>query len=222
MRFTGSHFRVLGAIAMHDRMSTSRGTGQGCWASNATLATKCGINYTNLSTVVTDLARWGYLIRESHPLNKRLRIYRVIYDTLPADKPSSDDQDNCAADTLPTGKVSADTSAQTVCPQKSEIKEDQGSSGVEYIPYKREDTALKCIRNSAETAPLLRGDGLRNGRRSNDGAFLAITERALKDGKATLDPITEKHLERIMDERQDGDVLYHQAERILSTYGANA
>ena len=65
---------------MHDRMSTSRGTGQGCWASNATLATKCGINYTNLSTVVTDLARWGYLIRESHPLNKRLRIYRVIYE----------------------------------------------------------------------------------------------------------------------------------------------
>ena len=47
-----SHFHVLGGIALYDHMSNSRGAGQGCWASNKTLATKCGVNYTNLGDIV--------------------------------------------------------------------------------------------------------------------------------------------------------------------------
>src|SRR5690349_1959535 len=78
-RLTKLHFRVLGAIAFHDRMSDPRKAGQGCWASNRTLSSECGCNYTNLSTAISELAGWGYIKRDSRPLDKRRRIYRVIY-----------------------------------------------------------------------------------------------------------------------------------------------
>jgi hypothetical protein len=56
-RLSGLHFRVLAAIAMHDRMSGSRGKGQGCRAGNKTLATECGCDYSRLSATITDRPR---------------------------------------------------------------------------------------------------------------------------------------------------------------------
>jgi hypothetical protein len=59
-RLSAIHFRVLGAVARHDRLSTSRQGGQGCWAKNETLAKLCGVNLTNLSTAINELGGWGY------------------------------------------------------------------------------------------------------------------------------------------------------------------
>jgi hypothetical protein len=106
-RLTALHFRVLAAIASHDRLSEHREGGQGCWASNKTLAQAVGCDYTRLSTSITALASLGYIHRRPHPLNKRLRVYWVIYDS---DSP---------ADSLPNGKLSEGDEASceqpTVC-----------------------------------------------------------------------------------------------------------
>lgn len=78
-RFTGSHYAVLAAVAFHDRLSGAR-KGQGCWASHDTLAAEANVHYNNLSGALSNLVEWGYLSREPHPMNRRLRVYRVVYN----------------------------------------------------------------------------------------------------------------------------------------------
>lgn len=102
-RFAATHFRVLGVIAQHDRLSLVKGKGQGCWASHRTLAVKCGINYNNLSTAISELATWGYIVKASHPLNRRQHVYRVIYETSPVGELSVG---SAGADSSPTHEVS--------------------------------------------------------------------------------------------------------------------
>lgn len=111
-RLSALHFRVLACIAYHDRMANRRKTGGGCWASHKTLCDEIGCNYTNFSTAITQLGEFGYLTRRVHPLNKKLRIYNVIYeDGLPTGKLSKSD-----ADGLPMGKPQR----QIVCPPESQ------------------------------------------------------------------------------------------------------
>ncbi len=73
----GLHFRVLGVIAAHDRLGAN---GIGCYASHKRLTALVDCAYTRLSTTIKDLAEWGYLKAQPHPLNKRLRVYQVIYN----------------------------------------------------------------------------------------------------------------------------------------------
>ena len=97
-RFSAIHFRLLGQIALHDRLSQSRGKGAGCWASNKTLAERCGVNYTNLSVALKQLGEWGYITRVPHPLSKKTSVLRVIYD--------------CAADRAQCGREGAPPDAE--------------------------------------------------------------------------------------------------------------
>src|SRR4051794_5831129 len=80
-RLTASHFRLLGAIARHDRFSRN---GIGCYASHKTLSTEAAVHYTNVSKIVDDLATWRYIRAGRHPLNRRLRVYSLNYNDNPA------------------------------------------------------------------------------------------------------------------------------------------
>jgi DNA-binding MarR family transcriptional regulator len=131
-RLTCLHFRVLGAIALHDRMSSGRKYGQGCWAGNKTLAQECGCHYASLSTAITDLARWDYILRTHHPLNKRRKVYRVIYNE--ADRPVVQRRKS-----LPADKLSVASPNVVVCPDLDNPIQNQGLKRVEYIPLKREE-----------------------------------------------------------------------------------
>ena len=59
-RMTGRHFRVLGVIATHDRLSTIK-RGQGCWAGQKRIADFVGIGKSHVSEVISDLANWDGL-----------------------------------------------------------------------------------------------------------------------------------------------------------------
>ena len=72
----GEDFRVLGIIAAHDRLGANR---TGCYASQATLCFKIGIDTTAFSRSIHRLGERGYLTASTHPLNKRLRAYSVVY-----------------------------------------------------------------------------------------------------------------------------------------------
>lgn len=93
VRLGALDLRVLGCIGFHDRMSGPRKSGRGCYAGNEKLADEVGCHYTRLSVTITKLVELGYLKREQHPVNKRWRTYRLIY--------------NEADHSLPNGKVSA-------------------------------------------------------------------------------------------------------------------
>lgn len=73
--------RVLAALAAHDRFGAN---GIGCYASHPRLASLVKCHLKSLSRSLRMLAEHGYIEASLHPLNRRLRVYRVVY--LPADK----------------------------------------------------------------------------------------------------------------------------------------
>jgi hypothetical protein len=231
-RLHGSHFRALVAIAAHDRLSDERGKGAGCYASNKTLSAKCGINYANFSTVVNQLGMWGYIKSAPHPISRRTRVYRVIYDSndaLPTDKPLPTDEPSqpgkTVDDALPVGKQDA----QIVCPAIEQAHEIAALPDDNYIPLNgnrfsetEKDSAEAAELKPRDTGPLTIGPGLRTiASVSNAGAFLAITERALKDG-GNLDIWTKVQIERITADFHTDDPNYQRAVRLLEQYGGAA
>ena len=76
-RLTASHWRLLAAIAWHDRLGRNK---IGCYTSNLNLAKEADVHYTNVPPLSDDLATWGYIEKGRHPLNRRLRVYSLIYN----------------------------------------------------------------------------------------------------------------------------------------------
>ncbi len=73
---TAEELRVLGVVAIHDRMGAN---GIGCYASHPRLAEMAGCHIKSLSRSLRVLAERGYITGDQHPLNHRLRVYRVVY-----------------------------------------------------------------------------------------------------------------------------------------------
>jgi DNA-binding MarR family transcriptional regulator len=170
--------RVLACLAVHDRMSGVTGKGQGAWASNEKLAGMIGCHYTRLSSSITRLARLGYLEREQHPLNKRLRVYRVLY--------------NSGWDTLPNVKESG---SHTVCQKASQEVEDFAGPS-EISSSEQRDSCANIFRGNEERyfAEAREKHSIEMARSpvrhpvkiefsDNVGAQLAAFERSLKTGE---------------------------------------
>lgn len=168
-RLSALDLRTLACVCFHDRMSKPRNVGQGCWASNKTLAEEIGCDYTRLSTTITRLGQFGYIERKVHPLNKRLRIYVVLYDDTSTIKSKSGLQ--AALDSLPIGKVSttpnsllngkvsderseetvcepADEMGPIVCRHNSQTPEDVEQSSVNIFRETDNKSCLSAERNS--------------------------------------------------------------------------
>jgi DNA-binding MarR family transcriptional regulator len=219
-RMTLTHMRVLAAIAWHDRMSGRR-KGQGCWASHKTLAEMCGVNYTNLSTAIRELGEWRYVVKQSHPLNRRQHVYRVIYasgDGLPTGEESADREGADASDAigqsdpiaLEDGPAEHKKSPGSVCPRNSKDKCDQSLTGVEYIPLNGKEITQKRKTNSPEGA--LRDWAM------NDGAVLAKIERS---HIASSQPLSQEEVaivESIIVAYDSKDKIHHWAVRILESF----
>ena len=75
-RMTAGHFRLLGLIALHDRLNTN---GAGCYAKRETFARLLGWAEQSVSRVRRDLREWNYLKASSGGEDGRTIIDRVIY-----------------------------------------------------------------------------------------------------------------------------------------------
>ncbi len=75
-KLTAEHFRVLMAVAAHDRFNRN---GKGCCASHLRLAKLAKCHPKSLSRSLKVLAEWGYIAGLPSPFNKRQRAYRVVY-----------------------------------------------------------------------------------------------------------------------------------------------
>jgi DNA-binding MarR family transcriptional regulator len=78
LKLSPRHFRALMAVAFHDRFGRN---GQGCWVGRKQLAKEAGCDETNFSHALSDLRLFGYIKSEEHPLSRRMKVHRVIYDT---------------------------------------------------------------------------------------------------------------------------------------------
>ncbi len=216
-RLTETHLRVILAIALHDRLSQHRKNGQGCWASHRKLAELCNINYTNLSTAIRELGELGYLSAQPHHLNKRRRVYRVIYDDSLPEGEQSESTNSLSVDKQSTvdgrnnSLIESRKAAEIVCPPKSDCEPNQSLTDVEYIPLNGEDITQKRGRHSSEEA------SLREVAR-NEGAALAQIERSHIRSSQPLSPEELSTIGDIMSAHDHGDPLYHWAERILELY----
>lgn len=81
-RHTGTSLRLTSVYAFHDRMSMTRGKGDGCTASNKRIISILGCDYTTLIKLRSQLIDWGYIQLEPRRGGKRLEVVRVIPDHL--------------------------------------------------------------------------------------------------------------------------------------------
>ena len=79
-KLSASHWRLLVAIAWHDRMGVN---GSGCYASHKTLGREAGVHFSNVSNLAGDLAKRGYIEVRRNANDRRTRSYALIYRANP-------------------------------------------------------------------------------------------------------------------------------------------
>jgi len=72
----GLDLRVLAFIAAHDRFQAN---GIGCYTNQRKMATAVGTDHTRLNKTLRRLVDAGYIEAQPHPMNKRLRVYTILY-----------------------------------------------------------------------------------------------------------------------------------------------
>jgi hypothetical protein len=71
--------RVLAAVAFHDRFSSN---GIGCSIGHSRLAMELQCHTKSLSRSLSDLMGCGYINEKPHPLNRRVKVYSIVYSEL--------------------------------------------------------------------------------------------------------------------------------------------
>ena len=187
---TDGDLRVLASIAAFDRLSHSKGKGQGAWASHRLMSGWIDRNYSNFSATVNKLIKAGYLVREPRETDKRQHTYRIVYtvnDRLPKAqdfvRPEANDFREIVCPE--TGEVQ-----KVVCPDPQSTDGNSNKISPEYIPQSGERYSVETgERNSAKRHDFAvarrSGDSFRDHLPSNFadlsvGARVSIVERAWK------------------------------------------
>lgn len=173
-------FRVLMAIAAHDRFGAN---GTGCYASHTRLAQLVGCHLKSLSRSLLTLANAGFITGERHPLNGRLRVYRVRYIkadslTLKAVRKGN----NTATYEAPIGNETAPENGPIGNQHFENIEQNQNDADVNIFS----ETGIYPVeteeRYTPEGAPLARRSALEWGAGKSVSAMLGIIERSIKAG----------------------------------------
>lgn len=219
--------RVLMVIAAHDRMGKNS---IGCYASHTRLAAIVRCHLKSLSRSLRTLAEKGYISGELHPLNRKTRIYKVLYTE---------------ADGLSMKPLQADIGNKTVTIDSdlgNETATDRGSKGNGIAPNwgaignHAEENKIKnqCVApsnifsetdnkssetrliDSAEAASSLQEDA-----QMTTGSFLAMLERAIQRHQINSQQlnIAITVLENIMNTEEFGTANYGRAYRLHEQIG---
>lgn len=155
-RLSGTAMRLLALYAYHDRMSLTRGKGDGCTAANHTLCSRMDCDYTTLIKLRKELEACGYLQLEPREGGKRLEVARVIPDHLADPESWPFDQsyigpralEMWGARALKTGEVANNRAAKVgqsdnFSPEKVgednfETRGNPPKTGPQYIPLRGE------------------------------------------------------------------------------------
>ncbi|WP_416896321.1 MAG: hypothetical protein ACMVY4_12325 [Minwuia sp.] len=219
-RLSARHYRTLAVIAAHDRLGAN---GAGCWASHKRLAEMIGCNYSRLSENIRQLAEWGYLLKDKHPVNPRMRVYRVVY--------TADDAAVMKGNGLPDGKApraddslpKGDDDAGIVC---QKISETPGFRGTQRVNIFRETGNTSRRNDGIDTPEGARASRTPRNRHDEEfvGERLRVLEKGMAEGAFVKD--SEKVLDWLLEVEEgyagtDLDRLSYWAQRLytdLETY----
>ncbi len=198
-RLSERHLRTLMVIAAHDRLGAN---GIGCYASHGRLSKLIGCDYSRLSTNLKELGECGYVERVQHPLNKRLRVYRVVYTDEDKNVLKADRSDAPISDSLPTGNANP--------------AENCGKPDVNIFRETGNTSHINEGRDTPEGASLCS-----DARSANEefGMYLRKIERALKAGicpeNATAWQSASEDITEVVETRDFDDALLHWGERLI-------
>ncbi|AMN54164.1 hypothetical protein ACP90_18990 [Labrenzia sp. CP4] len=205
-------------IASHDRLGANK---TGCYASHKRLSGLVQCHLKSLSRSLRTLGESGYIEGRPHPLNKKLRVYSVLYT--PADR-----------EILGSKKAEIGNEAVTQYDEiGNEIATNDNPIGNRDFcePEQYQEVAevnilceaynISCETvgiHSAETAPIQERDYPIPSKAvtgENPGGTLAILERALVRGEPIDQPKWYEYLETLMSEIDDiNDPVYGRAYRL--------
>lgn len=205
----------MSVIAAHDRMGAN---GVGCYATHERLAELAACEYHSLSRTLKLLGELGYVERLKHPLNGRLRVYRVIYNKQDAAWFKHATVSTAANNGDAT--VSEDANEDGLIVSKpNEEASDSNKESVLNILGETSNTSCETGNTFSETASLPRRVASETKREVDAGEVLARTERALKVGAIPPFRQWQQYCENLLDTTEYENPFYHWAERLIVEYG---
>lgn len=222
-RLSGLDHRAYACISLHDGMSLIKGTGRGCYATFATLTAQLGCDPANLSRSLQRLVAWGYLTEERQG-DRRRKSYRVVFDH--GEAWQIDQLSKVGAARKEVGSFATDlgNGADEI------VGNGDSENGGNPLPAEQHYSSLKGLDSlerekldSSEEARLAtRGlFNVEKGRKlplhENDGAQLAMFERAWKADKHTDEQVIEWHawLQPFADDPDPSDSNNQRAVRLF-------
>ncbi len=201
--------RVLAALAAHDRFGAN---GIGCYASHPRLAGLVNCHLKSLSRSLRVLAELGYIEASQHPLNKRLRVYRVVY--LPSDKAvmKGGIGNEPVTDTDPIGNQPVPENGPNGPIGNQHFQESeqlQEDAGVNILGEALSIASETVKDNSVETA-LLRTNRNKPERPESDGQYLGRLQTWLKQHSPRI--LTEPELEAATEHRDECQRIEDESE----------
>jgi DNA-binding MarR family transcriptional regulator len=192
---TALDLRVLMVLAAHDRFGAN---GIGCYASHPRLAGLVKCHLKSLSRCLRVLAEGGYVEAAPHPLNRRLRVYRVIYTEADRAVIANRIGNESVTDRDAIGNELAPETGAIGNRDFQEAEEYQGDAGLNIL-----GEAYKISRETVEDSSaeaVLRNEGKQNGGSCLDAelqrfAIVTPSGAVRRVGVRTdlsLDPTTEK------------------------------
>lgn len=145
-RLSALDLRVLMVIAVHDRLGAN---GVGCYASHPRLATLVRCHLKSLSRSLRMLGLCGYIEAKQHPLNKRLRVYQVIYH--------SEDSEYLKTATISIGNEPATDAPSIGNHDFRNIEHDQGLAEANILGETSNTSCEASLIHPEESAPLSQG-----------------------------------------------------------------
>jgi hypothetical protein len=174
------------ALAAHDRLGAN---GIGCYASHPRLAALVGCHIKSLSRSLSTLVGKQYITAGPHPLNGRLRVYRVIYSEfdglyLKAGIGSSPVTNSASIGNNPVAENGA--IGYKVFEKTIEYQEDAGVNILgETYNTSRETVLIHPVETASSTQEPWKKRGKERVNATSVGALLAMVERSFKAGAKT-------------------------------------
>jgi DNA-binding MarR family transcriptional regulator len=209
-RLSGLQLRLLGAIALFDRMGRN---GQGCWARHELLAEIASCAYTSVSTELRRLHLAGYITNSRHPKDRRRTVYSVVYTDADAHKFR---KRNGSANAEQFGKTTGNSSTGF-----TSFPNENNDRRVAIDREARDST--KVEKYSGKPARASHAVGLQSESKTekpyNAGATLAIYERSLARGSNEyLTREVADQLAVLAEDYGTGDPVAGRAWRLLNEY----
>ncbi len=200
-RLSAAHFQVLAIIAWHDQFGAN---GIGCYASLKTLVKETGLAETTISECTGQLEAFGLLAKARHPLNRRTKVYSLIYKGNPRILPETG---NCPTDHGAAGTKlpeSGNDPGATLRVENREVTETVEKTGSKYItrsvrekiqessPLGKSSKLEPARAREADGSPAGRAREVKKSRKADDDSTVDLEAKKTREAKKSREALASK------------------------------